>query len=442
MNTVDDLAYTYTLVHAFLKERSHKKAASALKKAVTGIVTIDDKHDEHEGSTLLNILKEWRKLKRLRVLGSSTSSDSDSVADSSSSGDDSEVEDNLAVKSAGKLKPSDSAGINDDDSDDTVKKVTPQVENAKELRRDSSKTLSSLDDVGDEPSDESDSDIDSVSDSVSDSDDGKNKKQTVSHKKLSTSSSDITSSSSSDSSNEDDELEKKTHVPIRTAKPSFGPDSSSSSDSDSDSDSDEGSEPLKVNQMKRKAISSNSDSTSDSGSESDSSESSSPSSRQERMKILKKPSAVQAVAGSSSTSGSSDSEPEDELEDTPALSATPDPDSRVTKKRRTNEEGSATVTATTVTVSANKVRGGKASRKSNTPFQRVKVEMTEYHDENLRDNTFESRAARPDDYGAKAHRDLIVTRGDGFRKEKNKKKRGSYRGGNITLESHSFKFED
>jgi hypothetical protein len=51
------------LVHAFLKERSHKKAASALKKAVTGIVTIDDKHDEHEGSTLLNILKEWRKLK-------------------------------------------------------------------------------------------------------------------------------------------------------------------------------------------------------------------------------------------------------------------------------------------------------------------------------------------------------------------------------------------
>lgn len=37
------------------------------------------------------------------------------------------------------------------------------------------------------------------------------------------------------------------------------------------------------------------------------------------------------------------------------------------------------------------------------------------------------------DYGAKAHQDLIVTRGDGFRKEKNKKKRGSYRGGEITV---------
>ena len=44
-------------------------------------------------------------------------------------------------------------------------------------------------------------------------------------------------------------------------------------------------------------------------------------------------------------------------------------------------------------------------------------------------------------YGAQAHRDLIVTRGDGFRKEKQKKKRGSYRGGVIDFESRSFKFE-
>lgn len=33
------------------------------------------------------------------------------------------------------------------------------------------------------------------------------------------------------------------------------------------------------------------------------------------------------------------------------------------------------------------------------------------------------------DYGARASADLIVTRGKGFTKEKNKKKRGSYRGG-------------
>jgi hypothetical protein len=45
-------------------------------------------------------------------------------------------------------------------------------------------------------------------------------------------------------------------------------------------------------------------------------------------------------------------------------------------------------------------------------------------------------------YGAKAHKDLIVTRGDGFRKEKQKKKRGSYKGGVIDFEARSFKFAD
>ena len=40
------------------------------------------------------------------------------------------------------------------------------------------------------------------------------------------------------------------------------------------------------------------------------------------------------------------------------------------------------------------------------------------------------------DYGERASRDLIVTRGAGFRKEKNKKKRGSYRGGDITVSPH------
>jgi hypothetical protein len=52
----------YTLVHAFLKERSHNKAASALKKAVIGTFAIGD-GVEHEGLTLLKILKEWREFK-------------------------------------------------------------------------------------------------------------------------------------------------------------------------------------------------------------------------------------------------------------------------------------------------------------------------------------------------------------------------------------------
>jgi SRP40, C-terminal domain len=49
--------------------------------------------------------------------------------------------------------------------------------------------------------------------------------------------------------------------------------------------------------------------------------------------------------------------------------------------------------------------------------------------------------AGENNYGARAHKDLIVTRGDGFRKEKQKKKRGSYRGGVIDFETRSFKFD-
>ena len=75
----------------------------------------------------------------------------------------------------------------------------------------------------------------------------------------------------------------------------------------------------------------------------------------------------------------------------------------------------------------------RQSRKTNTPFSRIKVDEIKFVDERLKDNTFESRKGASNDYGARASADLVVTRGAGFRKEKNKKKRGSYRGGEITV---------
>ncbi|CAG8664596.1 15613_t:CDS:2 [Acaulospora morrowiae] len=44
-------------------------------------------------------------------------------------------------------------------------------------------------------------------------------------------------------------------------------------------------------------------------------------------------------------------------------------------------------------------------------------------------------------YGQKAQKDFIGVRGKDFRAQKTKKKRGSYRGGKIDLESHSIKFD-
>ncbi|KAK9896550.1 hypothetical protein P389DRAFT_161269 [Cystobasidium minutum MCA 4210] len=86
--------------------------------------------------------------------------------------------------------------------------------------------------------------------------------------------------------------------------------------------------------------------------------------------------------------------------------------------------------------------GLNGKKGQNTPFRRVRVEE-HVVDERLKDNSFTGKAgAHTKDYGWKAAQDLIVTRGDSFRKEKNKKKRGSYRGGEITMQSHSIKFDE
>ncbi|ORZ18587.1 SRP40, C-terminal domain-domain-containing protein [Absidia repens] len=80
-------------------------------------------------------------------------------------------------------------------------------------------------------------------------------------------------------------------------------------------------------------------------------------------------------------------------------------------------------------------------RQPGTPFQRVRPEEVTFDDDRLRDNTYVSKGGSDEQsYGWKAHQDLIKTRGDKFRAEKNKKKRGSYRGGQISMESHSIKF--
>ncbi|KAI9675507.1 MAG: hypothetical protein M1829_003311 [Trizodia sp. TS-e1964] len=70
----------------------------------------------------------------------------------------------------------------------------------------------------------------------------------------------------------------------------------------------------------------------------------------------------------------------------------------------------------------------KIAKKRNTPFSRIPANTKV--DPRLASNEYV-----PYDYAEQAHRDLIVTKGKGFTKEKNKKKRGSYRGGPIDVHS-------
>lgn len=75
-------------------------------------------------------------------------------------------------------------------------------------------------------------------------------------------------------------------------------------------------------------------------------------------------------------------------------------------------------------------------RKTNAPFSRIPKDIKV--DEKLASNAYV-----PYNYAQKAHEDLIVTKGKNFTKEKNKKKRGSYRGGYIDVEGKKgIKFED
>uniref|UniRef100_A0A0E0FEE8 Srp40 C-terminal domain-containing protein n=1 Tax=Oryza meridionalis TaxID=40149 RepID=A0A0E0FEE8_9ORYZ len=89
----------------------------------------------------------------------------------------------------------------------------------------------------------------------------------------------------------------------------------------------------------------------------------------------------------------------------------------------------------------------KRQKKSSEPktvnaFQRVKLEDVKFADERLQDNSYWAKGGADSGYGAKAQEVLGQVRGRGFRHEKTKKKRGSYRGGQIDLQTHSIKFND
>ncbi|KAD2394163.1 hypothetical protein R6Q59_013189 [Mikania micrantha] len=87
-----------------------------------------------------------------------------------------------------------------------------------------------------------------------------------------------------------------------------------------------------------------------------------------------------------------------------------------------------------------KQRVGSAEPKTINAFQRVKIDQVEFAHEKLQDNSYWAKDGADIGYGAKAQEVLGQVKGRDFRHEKTKKKRGSYRGGQIDLQSHSIKF--
>ena len=111
-------------------------------------------------------------------------------------------------------------------------------------------------------------------------------------------------------------------------------------------------------------------------------------------------------------------------EESPSQSSSKLTKSKSTKRKRKDETEEAPATK----------KKAYELKKSNTPFERVPKDTPV-------DSRFTNKY-KSYDYADRAYQDLSVTKGKGFTKEKNKKKRGSYRGGAIDVEGgKGIKFE-
>jgi len=78
-------------------------------------------------------------------------------------------------------------------------------------------------------------------------------------------------------------------------------------------------------------------------------------------------------------------------------------------------------------------------KRKSSPFRRVKAENVEITNKGLADNSFSAKKGF-DQYGKKADQTLSAVKGKNFRKDKTKKKKGSYGGGPISTGVNSIKF--
>ncbi|OTA89538.1 hypothetical protein M434DRAFT_14551 [Hypoxylon sp. CO27-5] len=327
---------------------------------------------------------------------------------------------------------------------------------------------------------------DSSSESESDSDDSQDVAMddapAADESSSSESSSSDDSSSESDSESESDEEEAKPAKPatgvvkngVNPLKRKAKSDSESSSESDSDEDmSDSSSEEGKRPQTKRAKTTESSDESSSSSSSDSSDDESSEDEDEAEPKATSKSSADNDESSSSSESDSDESDSESDEEpkvDLKEAAQVPLPESgssssesesesdsetkkaqRVTKDSTMNNSTGSDSSVTLDTISPDAPlppdptalksnnrgkNGAKNPRGQNQPFSRIRKDVS--IDPRLSSNAYVSHG-----YGEKAHQDLIVTKGKGFTKEKNKKKRGSYKGGPLDIhKSRSIKFDD
>ncbi|KAI7339981.1 hypothetical protein KC315_g948 [Hortaea werneckii] len=333
----------------------------------------------------------------------------------------------------------------------------------KEKKSKKSKKEESSSDSSSSSESESDSDSDSTSDDSSDASSdsdssgsdseaekakpGQKRKRAATPSLTEDESSDSDSDSDSDSSSDESDARptKRTKVQSK-AKDDDSSDASSSSDSDSDDEDKAGGVDVNMKDADSSSASSDSDSDSSDSSSSDSESSSSSDSESSSSPPPKKQKASKKVKEESTGSAASSATLDNESDPAPPKKFKKEKKAE-TKPAETQDEILAPVAEVegepnTSGIHPDRLRQMPASnetikqlKKQNVPFSRIPADTKV-------DPRFSSNDYVPYDYANRAYQDLIVTKGKGFTKEKNKKKRGSYRGGAIDLAPKGIKFED
>lgn len=301
-----------------------------------------------------------------------------------------------------------------------------------------------------------------------------------------------TESSSDESSSEsesEDETKGVAPTPAKKAKIATPPADSSSSSSDSDGDSDSSSSsssssgvdvakvaavsvPVDTTKVAKltAAGSSSSDSDSDSSSSSDSSDSSDDEDAQKTTKQVNSASrsasdssatlvgdaakepAKQAAKDESSSSDSSSSDSDSSSDSSPDSSADEEEEATTGKPKKTSKPPKDILvyheSLSKTMMKKNPLAVGEEKRIEATTnnFKKLKkqhIAFSRIPQDIKVDEKFASNKYVPYDYANQAHEKLIITKGKGFTKAKNKGKKGSFRGGAIETDRvGAIKFDD
>lgn len=300
--------------------------------------------------------------------------------------------------------------------------------------------------MGDAPASDSSSDSSSSSDSDADDEEEvpvkvRSPKAKVNGLKRKAALSSGSSTGSDSSSDEEAPKPKKLKTKV-TSNSSDADSSSESSSSNSSSDSSSDASPKKMKYLTMKESSSESEtSSSESSSDSDSSTNS----------TAQK---VPLPESDSDSSSSSDSESsEEDAKKKPVVGSDTSATLSDAPKKTTASDDSSSDSSSDSEAESKPAKATIAERKLSPPLPpdpvsqgpkgKVNKRFSRIPEDIKVDERLASNAYMPYDYAQKAHEDLIVTKGKGFTKEKNKKKRGSYKGGYIDVEGKKgIKFED